>query len=62
MVLVHERPSGCRRISESIEMAGFTLDQLVTYYFKGEPKPFAVRTKAERRSGAESQTRPRKKK
>ena len=21
-------------------MAGFTLDQLDTYYFKGEPKPF----------------------
>ena len=34
---------GChltRRISESIEEAGFTLDQLDTYYFKGEPKPF----------------------
>ena len=34
---------GChltRRISESIEDAGFTLDQLDTYYFKGEPKPF----------------------
>ena len=34
---------GChltRRISESIENAGFTLEQLDTYYFKGEPKPF----------------------
>jgi len=34
---------GChltRRISDSIEEAGFTLDQLDTYYFKGEPKPF----------------------
>jgi len=34
---------GChltRRISDSIENAGFTLDQLDTYYFKGEPKLF----------------------
>ena len=34
---------GChltRRISESIEEAGFTLHQLDKYYFKGEPKPF----------------------
>jgi ubiquinone/menaquinone biosynthesis C-methylase UbiE len=34
---------GChltRRISESIEKAGFTIDQLDTYYFKGEPKAF----------------------
>ena len=34
---------GChltRRIPESIEKAGFTLDQLDTYYFKGEPKVF----------------------
>jgi ubiquinone/menaquinone biosynthesis C-methylase UbiE len=34
---------GChltRRISASIEEAGFTIDQLDTYYFKGEPKPF----------------------
>lgn len=34
---------GChltRRISESIEKAGFTLEHLDTYYFKAEPKPF----------------------
>jgi ubiquinone/menaquinone biosynthesis C-methylase UbiE len=34
---------GChltRRISESIEAAGFTLEHLDTYYFKAEPKPF----------------------
>ncbi|HZA35312.1 MAG TPA: class I SAM-dependent methyltransferase [Vicinamibacterales bacterium] len=34
---------GChltRRIPESIEKAGFTVDRLDTYYFKGEPKPF----------------------
>lgn len=33
---------GChltRRIPESIENAGFTIDQLDTYYFEGEPKP-----------------------
>jgi ubiquinone/menaquinone biosynthesis C-methylase UbiE len=35
---------GChltRRISDSIEQAGFTLEELDTYYFKAEPKPFA---------------------
>jgi len=34
---------GChltRRIAESIEEAGFTLEHLDTYYFEGEPKPF----------------------
>jgi ubiquinone/menaquinone biosynthesis C-methylase UbiE len=34
---------GChltRRIAESIEQAGFALEQLDTYYFKGEPKVF----------------------
>ena len=34
---------GChltRRIPESIQQAGFTLEQLDTYYFKGEPKVF----------------------
>ena len=34
---------GChltRRIPEFIEEAGFTLAQLDTYYFEGEPKPF----------------------
>ena len=34
---------GChltRHISESIEQAGFRLDDLDTYYLKGEPKPF----------------------
>ena len=34
---------GChltRRIADSIEQAGFTLTQLDTYYFKGEPKVF----------------------
>jgi ubiquinone/menaquinone biosynthesis C-methylase UbiE len=33
---------GChltRHISEDIERAGFTLDKIETYYFKGEPKP-----------------------
>lgn len=32
---------GChltRRIPEEIEQAGFVIDQLTTYYFKGEPK------------------------
>ena len=34
---------GChltRRISESIAQAGFRIEHLDTYYFKGEPKPF----------------------
>jgi ubiquinone/menaquinone biosynthesis C-methylase UbiE len=34
---------GChltRRIPESIEQAGFRMEQLDSYYFKGEPKPF----------------------
>jgi len=34
---------GChltRRIADSIEQAGFSLTQLDTYYFKGEPKAF----------------------
>lgn len=34
---------GChltRRIPESIEQAGFVLDDLDTYYAKGDPKPF----------------------
>jgi ubiquinone/menaquinone biosynthesis C-methylase UbiE len=34
---------GChltRRIDESIGRAGFEIDRLDTYYFKGEPKPF----------------------
>jgi ubiquinone/menaquinone biosynthesis C-methylase UbiE len=34
---------GChltRRIPESIEQAGFVVEGLDTYYFKGEPKPF----------------------
>jgi ubiquinone/menaquinone biosynthesis C-methylase UbiE len=34
---------GChltRQISDSIEQAGFSFEQLDTYYFKGEPKPF----------------------
>lgn len=34
---------GChltRRIPESIEQAGFALEGIDTYYFKGEPKPF----------------------
>jgi ubiquinone/menaquinone biosynthesis C-methylase UbiE len=34
---------GChltRRISESIERAGFALENIETYYFKGEPKVF----------------------
>jgi ubiquinone/menaquinone biosynthesis C-methylase UbiE len=34
---------GChltRQISDSIEQAGFSFQQLDTYYFKGEPKPF----------------------
>lgn len=34
---------GChltRRIAESIEQAGFVVQELDTYYFKGEPKPF----------------------
>ena len=34
---------GChltRRLPESIQQAGFTLEQLDTYYFKGEPKAF----------------------
>lgn len=33
---------GChltRRIAEDIERAGFAIEQLDTYYFKGEPKP-----------------------
>lgn len=35
---------GChltRRIPQSIRDAGFVIDQLDTYYMKGEPKPFA---------------------
>ena len=35
---------GChltRRIAELIGQAGFVIEQLDTYYFKGEPKPFA---------------------
>jgi ubiquinone/menaquinone biosynthesis C-methylase UbiE len=35
---------GChltRRIPETIEEAGFAIDQLDSYYFKAEPKPFA---------------------
>jgi ubiquinone/menaquinone biosynthesis C-methylase UbiE len=35
---------GChltRRIPETIEHAGFQVDQLDSYYFKGEPKPFS---------------------
>ena len=35
---------GChltRKIPETIEQAGFTVEQLDTYYFKGEPKLFA---------------------
>jgi ubiquinone/menaquinone biosynthesis C-methylase UbiE len=39
---LHKRyAGGChltRRISESIESAGFEVDQLETYYFPGEPK------------------------
>ena len=34
---------GChltRRIPDFIEAAGFTVAQLDTYYFEGEPKPF----------------------
>ena len=34
---------GChltRRIPETIEKAGFLIEQLNSYYFKGEPKPF----------------------
>jgi hypothetical protein len=34
---------GChltRRITDSIEQAGFTIDKLDTYYFAGDPKPF----------------------
>jgi ubiquinone/menaquinone biosynthesis C-methylase UbiE len=34
---------GChltRRISDSIQQAGFTVEQLDTYYAKGDPKPF----------------------
>jgi ubiquinone/menaquinone biosynthesis C-methylase UbiE len=34
---------GChltRKIPELIEQAGFVVDQLDTYYFEGEPKPF----------------------
>jgi ubiquinone/menaquinone biosynthesis C-methylase UbiE len=34
---------GChltRRISDSIEQAGFVIETLDTYYFQGEPKPF----------------------
>jgi SAM-dependent methyltransferase len=34
---------GChltRRIPERIESAGFTVDRLDSYYFKGEPRPF----------------------
>jgi ubiquinone/menaquinone biosynthesis C-methylase UbiE len=34
---------GChltRAIPQTIEQAGFALEQLDTYYFKGEPKPF----------------------
>jgi ubiquinone/menaquinone biosynthesis C-methylase UbiE len=34
---------GChltRHIPDLIEQAGFTVEQLDTYYFKGEPKPF----------------------
>jgi len=35
---------GChltRKIPETIEQAGFAVEQLDTYYFEGEPKPFA---------------------
>ena len=35
---------GChltRKIAETIEQAGFIVEQLDTYYFKGEPKLFA---------------------
>jgi ubiquinone/menaquinone biosynthesis C-methylase UbiE len=35
---------GChltRRISDRIERAGFAIEQINTYYFKGEPKPLA---------------------
>jgi hypothetical protein len=35
---------GChltRQIPEMIEEAGFHVEQLDSYYFKGEPKPFA---------------------
>jgi ubiquinone/menaquinone biosynthesis C-methylase UbiE len=35
---------GChltREIPQAIEQAGFSVDQLDTYYFKDEPKPFA---------------------
>jgi SAM-dependent methyltransferase len=35
---------GChltRRISDRVEGAGFAIEQLDTYYFKGEPKPLA---------------------
>jgi hypothetical protein len=34
---------GChltRRISDSIEQAGFEVEHVDTYYFEGEPKPF----------------------
>jgi hypothetical protein len=34
---------GChltRRIPASVEQAGFELEELDSYYFKGEPKPF----------------------
>jgi hypothetical protein len=34
---------GChltRKIPETIEQAGFVVEQLSNYYFKGEPKPF----------------------
>jgi ubiquinone/menaquinone biosynthesis C-methylase UbiE len=34
---------GChltRKIPETIELAGFVVEQLSSYYFKGEPKPF----------------------
>lgn len=35
---------GChltREIPQTIEQAGFSVEQLDTYYFRGEPKPFA---------------------
>jgi ubiquinone/menaquinone biosynthesis C-methylase UbiE len=34
---------GChltRRISETVVESGFTIENLETYYFEGEPKPF----------------------
>jgi ubiquinone/menaquinone biosynthesis C-methylase UbiE len=41
---LHKRlAGGChltRKIPETIEQAGFGIEQLESYYFKGEPKPF----------------------